>query len=275
MPFLLFNTPGGPVAADGDRCFEASPRDWDALLNTERLHRHLEAQAACQPQTERPARLLAPIGSQEIWAAGVTYYRSRNARIEESKYAGGGDFYDRVYAAARPELFLKATPLRIAAPGATLRLRRDSDWIVPEPELTLVINARNEIIGYTIGNDLSCRDIEGENPLYLPQAKIFDGCAAIGPGLLIQDEPLPPSTVIGLQILRHGKPVVEDRTRLSELKRKPQELVDYLVRETSFPAGCFLMTGTGIVPGDDFSLEPGDEVRITIEPIGTLVNTMA
>ena len=145
---------------------------------------------------------------------------------------------------------------------------------MPEPELTLVINGRHRIIGYTVGNDLSCRDIEGENPLYLPQAKTFDGCAAIGPGLLITDDPLPGSTRIVLQVIRNGSAVVEDSVELSQMKRSPDELLRYLVRETSFPAGCFLMTGTGIVPDDDFSLRSGDETRITIEPIGTLVNVV-
>jgi 2-dehydro-3-deoxy-D-arabinonate dehydratase len=275
MPFRLFNTPGGPIAASRERYFETGSVHWDDLLNMDQLHAYLGRQAERTKHIPAPDRLLAPIGSQEIWGAGVTYFRSRVARMEESKEADGGSFYDRVYAAARPELFLKATPLRVAPPGGTMRLRRDSKWIVPEAELTLVINARNEIIGYTIGNDLTCRDIEGENPLYLPQAKIFDQCAAIGPALLIQDEPLPASTAIGLQVFRNGMPVVEDGTNLSELKRDPRELVDYLVRETHFPTGCFLMTGTGIVPDDRFSLHPGDEVRITIEPIGTLVNTMS
>jgi 2-dehydro-3-deoxy-D-arabinonate dehydratase len=252
-----------------------SANQWDVLLNMDRLYAHLAQQQKRGPRIAPPSRLLAPIGSQEVWAAGVTYFRSRNARIQESGQSGGGNFYDRVYNAARPELFLKATPMRVAAPGGAMHLRRDSRWIVPEPELTLVINSRAQLIAYTIGNDLSCRDIESENPLYLTQAKIFDGCAAIGPALLIQEEPLPGSTEIRLEILRNGEPQVDDRTRISEMKRSPQELIDYLVRETSFRTGCFLMTGTGIVPDDDFSLQPGDEVRITIEPIGTLVNLMS
>jgi len=248
---------------------------WDTLLNRERLAHYLQEQVASNPPVEAPAHVLAPIGKQEIWAAGVTYYRSREARIKESREAGGGDFYDRVYEAERPELFLKATPLRVAPPGGPLRLRKDSRWIVPEPELTLVINHRAEIIGFTIGNDLSCRDIEAENPLYLSQAKIFDDCVSIGPGLLIQEEPMPLSTRIHLQVLRQGETIVDDATELSRMKRTPEELVGFLTRECSFPAGCFLMTGTGIVPADEFCLQSGDEVRITIDPIGTLVNTMA
>lgn len=251
-----------------------SPTDWDELLNKANLASHLRAQTGKARPVEPPTQLLAPIVGQEVWGAGVTYVRSRVARKEESKESGGGDFYDRVYSAERPELFFKATALRVAAPGGALRVRGDSRWVVPEPELTLVINRRGRIIGYTIGNDLSCRDLEGENPLYLPQAKTFDGCAAIGPGLLICDEPLPGHTRVQLQVLRDGNIVVDDSTELSLMKRSLGELVEYLTRETGFPAGCFLMTGTGIVPDENFSLVPGDEVRITIEPIGTLINFM-
>jgi 2-dehydro-3-deoxy-D-arabinonate dehydratase len=261
------------VRIDGD-WFEVSAPSWDTLLNTEDLPLHLRSQAAHASPVEPPTELLAPIEGQEIWGAGVTYFRSRVARKEESKEAGGGDFYDRVYDAPRPELFFKATALRVVPPGGALRIRRDSNWVVPEPELTLVVSRRGSIIGYTIGNDLSCRDIEGENPLYLPQAKTFDGCAAIGPGLLIRDRPLPGHTRVELQVLRAGKVLVDDGTELSLMKRDPAELVTFLTRETRFPAGCFLMTGTGIVPDERFTLEPGDEVRITIEPIGTLVNFM-
>lgn len=275
MSILLFNTPDGPLAMHEGFYHEISEPHWDTLLNREDLGHYLQEQVASKPPVDAPARLLAPVGKQEIWAAGVTYYRSREARIEESKEAGGGDFYDRVYAAERPELFLKATPLRVAPPGGKLRIRKDSRWIVPEPELTLVVNSRSQIIGYTVGNDLSCRDIEGENPLYLSQAKIFDECVSIGPGLLIQDEPMPLSSRIHLEVLRQGKTIVDDATELSKMKRTPEELVSFLTRECSFPAGCFLMTGTGIVPADDFCLQSGDEVRITIDPIGTLINTMA
>jgi 2-dehydro-3-deoxy-D-arabinonate dehydratase len=221
-----------------------------------------------------PVELLAPIGTQEVWAAGVTYWRSRTARLEEASAAGGGSFYDRVYEAERPEIFFKATAHRVAAPGAPMRLRRDSRWIVPEPELTLVVDRRARIVGYTVGNDLSCRDIEGENPLYLPQAKTFDGCVALGPGLLITTEPLLLQTRIALEIRRAGNAVFEEGTTLAHLRRQPESLVEWLFREASFPAGVFLLTGTGIVPPSDFSLRSGDEVRITIPPIGTLVNTV-
>jgi 2-dehydro-3-deoxy-D-arabinonate dehydratase len=163
----------------------------------------------------------------------------------------------------------------VVGPGGTLRLRKDSRWIVPEPELALVVNKRGTIVGYTIGNDLSCRDIEGENPLYLPQAKVFDGCAALGPGILVTSEPLAKATEIRLRIRRNGTEVTNDTTTLAQLRREPRSLVDWLFRESSFPKGVFLLTGTGIVPKDDFSLQPGDEIEIEIPPIGTLVNRAA
>ena len=275
MTVLLYRTASGPFARIDGETYSVGPANWDELLNTDDLANHLRRQAIPANAAELPSHLLAPVMSQEVWGAGVTYYRSRNARMAESKEAGGGSFYDRVYEAVRPEIFFKATAQRVADPGGVLRIRRDSNWMVPEPELTLVINHRHRIIGYTVGNDLSCRDIEGENPLYLPQAKTFDGCVALGPGLLIQDEFLPPETRIELEIRRGGAVVNSDATTLSELKRKPEYLVEYLTRETRFPLGCFLLTGTGIVPDDHFRLMPGDEVRITIAPIGTLVNTMA
>jgi 2-dehydro-3-deoxy-D-arabinonate dehydratase len=270
---LLLQTPQGPVVERDGQCFAVPSDDWDELFDDADLEGRLTA--ACRgPAIVRPEPLLAPIGGQEIWAAGVTYWRSRTARMEESRDHGGGSFYDRVYEAERPELFLKATAHRVAAPGGTMRLRCDSKWIVPEPELTLVVNSRAQIVGYTIGNDLSCRDIEGDNPLYLPQAKTFDGCAAIGPGLLVTRERLPQETEIRLEI-RRGSPVVwGGSTTLAQLRRTPESLVEYLYRESSFPRGCFLMTGTGIVPPDDFSLQPGDEMAVTIAPIGTLTNSV-
>ena len=218
------------------------------------------------------AQILAPIGSQEVWAAGVTYFRSRSARMAESKDAGGGDFYDRVYAAERPELFFKATPSRVAGPGAVVRIRSDAKWSVPEPELTLLINPRGQIIGYTVGNDLSSRDIEGENPLYLPQAKVYDRSCALGPCILVSNDPLPTATPIRIEILRGGRAVFSGATTLAELKRAPADMAAYLFRENTFPFGAFLMTGTGIVPPDDFALAQGDRIRITIDPIGTLQN---
>jgi 2-dehydro-3-deoxy-D-arabinonate dehydratase len=274
---LLYRTTHGLLLAQNGQHTLLPDLDWDSLFNAPDLAAHLTASAKAGKAVAAPApaSLLAPLGSQEVWAAGVTYFRSRTARMEESKDAGGGTFYDRVYAAERPEIFFKATPQRVAHPGQPMHLRSDSKWMVPEPELTLAINARGQIIGCTIGNDLSCRDIEGENPLYLPQAKCFKLCAALGPALLVRSEPLEPTTAIQLQILRQGKAAFESETTLAQLKRTPAELAGFLYRDNTFPTGAYLMTGTGIVPGDEFTLKSGDEVRITIAGIGTLVNPMA
>jgi 2-dehydro-3-deoxy-D-arabinonate dehydratase len=249
---------------------------WDELLGRENLHDYLDGVIRKMKPADgvAPHDVLPPIGSQEVWAAGVTYYRSRNARMEESKGAGGGDFYDRVYQAARPELFFKASAHRVVGPDAKVAIRDDASWSVPEPELTLLVTPQGKIAGYTIGNDMSSRDIEGENPLYLPQAKVYDRSCALGPCLLIQDEPLPAATQIGLEIRRAGALAFSGSTTLKEMKRKPEELVEYLYRNNSFPHGCFLLTGTGVVPPDGFTLKPGDEIRITISPVGTLVNTV-
>ena len=255
--------------------------DWDALINHDDLARYLPTLIREAPHGDSSwflknpdVEVLPPIGTQEVWAAGVTYFRSRTARMEESKDAGGGTFYDRVYEAERPELFFKSAAWRVRGPRAGIRIRRDASWNVPEPELALVVNARGRIIGYTIGNDVSSRDIEGENPLYLPQAKVYDGSCALGPGLYVTSEPLPPETGIELRITRAHDVVFEGRTTLSQMRRKPEELVEYLYRETSFPSGCILLTGTGIIPPDEFTLRPGDLVEITIEPIGTLSNVV-
>ena len=218
--------------------------------------------------------LLPPIESQEVWAAGVTYFRSREARIEESKTQGGGDFYDRVYTAERPELFFKAMPYRVAGPGQPVRIRRDSKWNVPEPELTVLISPGAKILGYTIGNDMSSRDIEGENPLYLPQAKVYDRSCALGPAILVSKEPMPSNTEIRLEIQRNGVSVFGGATSLAEMKRSPETLVEYLFRESSFPQGCILLTGTGVVPSDSFTLHHGDTIAISIDGIGTLCNTV-
>lgn len=248
---------------------------WNDLINREDLHDFLinaweEAEEYRGEINE--AKLLAPIGSQEIWAAGVTYFSSRLARMEESKDAGGGDFYSRVYGAERPEIFFKATPARTVGPGKEFRIRKDSTWDVPEPELTLFATSTGKIVGYTIGNDVSSRSIEGENPLYLPQAKTFDGCACLGPCLFVPKEPLVNNTKIEMVIERDGKEVFSDETNLDQMKRSPEELIRFLFRETSFPGGVFLMTGTGIVPGTDFTLKAKDKVSIKIESIGTLTN---
>lgn len=254
---------------------DSSAEAWDSLLCDIDLQGR--ARAAVNQNSGRnfdPATLLPPVGSQEVWAAGVTYYRSRKARMEESRDAGGGDFYDRVYTAERPELFFKAAGWRVVGSGNAVRIRSDAKWSVPEPELTLVINAAGNIIGYTIGNDMSSRDIEGENPLYLPQAKVYDGSCALGPCILLSSEPLTES-VIRLEIVRQGHQLFSGTTSTSELKRDPRQLVQYLFRDHSFPRGVFLMTGTGIVPADDFTLQHGDAIRITIDGIGVLENHVA
>ncbi len=195
--------------------------------------------------------------------------------MEEARTAGGGDFYDRVYAAERPELFFKATPHRVRGHRQQVRIRSDAVWNVPEPELTLAVTTSGCIVGYTIGNDMSSRDIEGENPLYLPQAKVYDGSCALGPGIFVTRQPLRSDTEIRLRINRHGAVVFDGATTLASMKRTPDELVRFLYRDNTFLAGCLLLTGTGIVPPDVFTLASGDEITITIEPIGTLVNLVA
>lgn len=246
----------------------------EGLTTREDLYDYLRSLGNDSTSSDLPRALLAPIEAQEVWAAGVTYYRSRSARMAESEEAGGGSFYDRVYHAERPELFMKNTAHRVVGPEAAVRIRRDSKWNVPEPELTLLVSPRGKILGYTIGNDMSSRDIEGENPLYLPQAKMYDGSCALGPAILISREPLAPSTGIHLKIERAGANLFSGSTTLAELKRRPEELVEYLYRESSFPNGCFLLTGTGIVPPDSFTLLPGDIVEIAIDGIGVLRNTV-
>jgi 2-dehydro-3-deoxy-D-arabinonate dehydratase len=250
--------------------------DWDELINRDDLARYLrdllDDSALPAVGSDFAQQILPPIVSQEVWAAGVTYYRSRTARIEESQDAGGGDFYDRVYTAERPELFFKATAHRVAGPDETVRIRSDSHWNVPEPELALVVTRTGKIVGCTIGNDMSSRDIEGINPLYLPQAKVYDRSCALGPCILVAEEMPSATTEIKLQIARDGETVFAGETTLAQLKRTPESLVEFLFRDNSFPQGCFLLTGTGIVPPDDFTLQSGDVISISIEPIGTLVN---
>lgn len=213
----------------------------------------------------------APIGRQEVWAAGVTYFRSRAARMEEAETAGGDIFYDKVYEAARPELFFKATSSRTRGTGDPVCIRSDSTWDVPEPELTLAISSAGKVFGYTIGNDMSSRSIEGDNPLYLPQAKVYTGSCSIGPCLVVGDPPVP-ETKIRLQIYRAGELAFDGSTEVSQIKRSFEELAEYLFHSNEFPYGAFLMTGTGVVPDSDFTLALGDEVSITIDGIGTLRN---
>jgi 2-dehydro-3-deoxy-D-arabinonate dehydratase len=270
----LYRTAHGAVV-EADGAFHLLTLHWDSLINHADLAAYLRHATTRSAGESRIDHALAPIGSQEVWAAGVTYYRSRAARLEESKVGGGATFYDRVYEAERPELFFKSTPWRVRGPGEDIRVRRDAHWTVPEPEVALCINNRGQIVGYTIGNDVSSRDIEGENPLYLPQAKIYDGSCALGPALLVSSEPLPPDTPIELRVTRGADVAVEGRTTFSQMRRDAHELVEYLYREMSFPDGCILFTGTGIVPPDHFTLQPGDEIRIDVPPIGTLTNTVA
>jgi 2-dehydro-3-deoxy-D-arabinonate dehydratase len=215
--------------------------------------------------------LRAPLDHQEVWAAGVTYKRSREARERESQ--GAARFYDLVYEAARPELFFKAAAARVADPGAPVRIRRDSRWSVPEPELALILSPQLEIIGYTIGNDMSARDIEGENPLYLPQAKVYDGACALGPVITLAEN-MPPfdQVIIRLLIERQGKPIFEGAAVVADMARSFDDLADWLGREISFPHGVVLLTGTGVVPPDDFTLIRGDVINIDITGIGRLTN---
>jgi 2-dehydro-3-deoxy-D-arabinonate dehydratase len=270
----IFKTATGAIVEHRAHTFVLEGADWDALVNRRGLRAAISAEIAGLTLSPPPIDpdVLAPIGRAEVWAAGVTYYRSRDARIEESKDAGGGDFYSRVYDAPRPELFFKASPSRVAGPGQPVRIRRDSKWNVPEPELALWISSEGTIEGFTIGNDMSSRDIEGENPLYLPQAKVYAACCGLGPGLLVAEGPLPPETGIRIEIARQGAVVFHGDTTLARLKRTPEELASWLFRDQVFPDGCFLLTGTGIVPEAGFTLEVGDEVRIEIDGIGRLVN---
>ena len=265
------------VEAEGRIVRAPSTLTIDALFTAPRAYDLVSSafQQGSTPEVSFISDRVAPIGQQEVWAAGVTYLRSKKARMEESKDAGGGSFYDRVYEADRPELFFKATPHRVAAPGEAVRIRADSKWNVPEPELTLAINSAGAIFGYTIGNDMSSRDIEGENPLYLPQAKVYDRSAALGPCLVVSDELPGPSTAIQIEIRRGGAAVFSGETSISQIKRPLPSLAQWLFRENRFPNGAYLMTGTGIVPPDTFTLQPGDEVRITLEPVGTLTNIVS
>lgn len=270
----LYRTPHGPLLEDRGQFYLIESASWDALITRDDLYEHLGEHLGRAKAIEHSTLedLQAPIGTQEVWAAGVTYYRSRDARMQESKSSGGGDFYDRVYAAQRPELFFKATPHRVAGPNGKVAVRDDATWSVPEPELALLVTPSGRIVGYTVGNDMSSRDIEGENPLYLPQAKVYDRSCALGPCILVSNSPLPRSTEIQLEIRRGEQTEFSGSTSLASLKRDPASLVEFLYRNNSFPNGCFLLTGTGIVPPDSFTLKPNDEIRITITGIGTLVN---
>ena len=279
----LYRTDAGPFVEFEGHYYRAPVTSLDALYVRGDLQGYLHslieksggADFAASEREFSQAKILAPVESQSVWAAGVTYYRSRSARMAEAKDAGGGDFYDRVYTAKRPELFFKSSPEHVAGPGQQVHIRRDAKWSVPEPELTVLLDAHGRIVGYTVGNDMSSRDIEGENPLYLPQAKVYDRSCALGPCILVASEPLPKETPIHIEIARAASKVFSGSTTLAELKRPIEELAEYLFRENSFPHGVFLMTGTGVVPPDDFTLAAGDRIGITIDPIGTLENEVA
>jgi len=275
----VYNTHKGILVEHASNFHLLPQENWDDFINDDAILVNTLAKLNDKNSVRDVTFILenevkAPVHSQEIWASGVTYYNSKLGREEESKEAGGSSFYARVYEAERPELFFKATAQRTVGHGGIVRIRKDSIWNVPEPELTLVITFSGKVIGYTIGNDMSSRSIEGENPLYLPQAKTYDGCAALGPCVLLTDNPLPTDTKIRMVIKRLGSTVFDKDIGVDQIKRKLTDLVEYLYRECSFPNGSVLMTGTGIIPPNDFTLHLGDEVQISIDGIGTLVNTV-
>jgi 2-dehydro-3-deoxy-D-arabinonate dehydratase len=269
----LYRTNQGIIIEAYEKFYLSNATNWDAYVNQDNLFEVLTTDIqSLNPITWNSEGILAPIVNQEIWASGVTYMRSREARMEESQDSGGADFYAKVYEAERPELFFKSTAARCVGTGEKVRIRKDSKWNVPEPELTLFINQGGKIVGYTIGNDMSSRDIEGENPLYLPQAKSYDKAAAIGPCLYVPKDEINPDTQISIEIIRNEKMMFSGEISINRIKRKLTDLAHYLYREMSFPNGAFLMTGTGIVPDNDFTLLSGDVVNISIEGIGTLSN---
>jgi len=281
MSIRVYKTSKGNLIYNNDLFF-LEHSNWDDLVNQDDLFGHLQQITkdlkpieTTQATEFLEQHLMPPIGSQEVWAAGVTYLRSRDARMEESKDSGGADCYQKVYEAERPELFFKSLPHRVAGHGQVVNIRKDSIWNVPEPELTLYINESGKIQGYTIGNDMSSRSIEGENPLYLPQAKVYEFSTAVGPCLYVQENPISAETMIHLEIHRAGKLMFEDSTPLSRMKRSLTELAEYLYRGCDYRTGCYLMTGTCLVPPNDFTLNANDEVTIRIDGIGTLKNTVA
>ena len=271
----IYKVNNGAILYDGGS-YHFINLDWEEMLTQEDLILYVENRLTnIEIVNLEDYQILKPIGdNQELWACGVTYLRSKIGRQEESKTSGGSDFYEKVYHADRPEVFFKANPSRIVGHQEGIRIRKDSTWDVPEPELTLVVSPSGKIIAYTIGNDMSSRSIEGENPLYLPQAKTYDACAALGPSLSLTNPFDDINTKIHLEIVRKDASVFTGEVELSQMKRKAEELVSYVYKECSFPFGCFIMTGTGIVPPNDFTLQQGDIVHITIDGIGTLTNTV-
>lgn len=277
----LYKTSKGNVLKQGAKFFLLND-DWDTLINQPDLYTHLlQLSGTTGEISEKDATgyindfLLPPLGSQEVWAAGVTYLRSRDARMEESEDIGAADCYQRVYEAERPELFFKSLPHRVAGHNENVRIRKDSTWNVPEPELALYINAHGNIQAYTIGNDMSSRSIEGENPLYLPQAKMYERSAAIGPCLYVTDKPISLDTAIKMNIYRDGEKMFDDATTLAKMKRSLIELANWLYKEMDFKQGCFLMTGTCVVPPNEFTLMENDVVNISIDEVGTLTNIIS
>ena len=271
----LYKTKTGIVIEKENKFYSGPNENWDSFINDDSLLQKLEhlTQSLTASTNDLLKDILAPIGSnQELWACGVTYLRSKVGRQEESKSSGGADFYVKVYQAERPEVFFKSTPHRIVGTNDYVRIRKDSTWDVPEPELTLVVTSSGKIVGYTIGNDMSSRSIEGENPLYLPQAKTYDKSAALGPCVYVTDKPLDSNTMIQLEIKRNQVTIFKDNIAISQMKRTAEELVSFVYRECSFPHGCLIMTGTGIVPGSDFTLKSGDVIKISIDEIGELKN---
>jgi len=272
----VYNTTKG-ILLESDNSFFLVNENWDVFINDDNVLNKAKEIISKNSKIDNAEdliknHLLVPMQSQELWASGVTYYNSKLGRQEESKDAGGGDYYERVYNADRPELFFKATLNRTVPSGGKVNIRKDSTWNVPEPELTLAISSSGKIIGYTVGNDMSSRSLEGENPLYLPQAKTYDACAGLGPCIYLTNEPLSLDTKIAIKIIRNGEAVFEEDIEINKIKRKLEDLVKYLYKECSFAYGSFLMTGTGIVPTTAFTLQSGDEIQISIDHIGTLIN---
>ena len=275
----LYNSKNG-ILLEHNGNFFIIDEPWDILINRDDLEGHLSSKIKTSGRIDpgEQAKYLAdnsilpPIGQQEVWAAGVTYLKSRDARMEESQSSGAASLYDRVYDAERPELFFKAMPSRVSGHKQPVFIRVDSTWNVPEPELALFINSNGNIQGYTIGNDMSSRSIEGENALYLPQAKIYEKSAALGPCLYVASAPIGGDTVIKMIIKRNDVKVYDDSTAVSRIKRSFTELAGYLYRECDFPHGCFLMTGTCLVPPNEFTLQENDRVDIEIDGIGVLTN---
>jgi 2-dehydro-3-deoxy-D-arabinonate dehydratase len=272
----LYKTLSGNILERNNEYYLIAP-GWNEIVNRNNLYDYLENSMVNTGPLKAGEKLireklLPPIGDQEVWAAGVTYLRSKTARMEESSDSGGASFYDHVYDAIRPELFFKSCPGNVVGTDDIVHIRKDSVWNVPEPELTLFINKYGNIQGYTIGNDMSSRSIEGENPLYLPQAKVYEKSAALGPGLLVLNKPIDPDTGINMRIVRNGIEVYNDSVSIRQMKRKHSELVSFLYAENLFPSGCYLMTGTSLVPPSDFTLQVSDEIFIVIDGIGLLHN---